>query len=154
MIHLQSPKEDKLRQGVTVELFGTGTVTCPIDAFKKWRKVRSGNTNKALPLFRCENGKCYTGNQFNKDIKSLLGQYINYDEKKYLSHSFRAGLASMMASAGYTDAEIMRQGRWHSRNFQILSIGGILGVKVLICFTAYAICLLVQKWLHEPRVQT
>ena len=126
MVHLQSPKEDKLRQGVTVELFGTGTVTCPIDAFKKWRKVRSGNTNKALPLFRCENGKCYTGNKFNRDIKSLLGQYINYDEKKYLSHSFRAGLASMMASAGYSDAEIMRQGRWHSREYHILLIGGNL----------------------------
>ena len=44
---------------------------------------------------------------------------INYDENKYLSHSFRAGLASMMAAAGYRDEEIMRQGRWHSKAFQL-----------------------------------
>ena len=52
-----------------------------------------------------------TGKQFNKDIKSVLGKIINYDENKYLSHSFRAGLASMMAASGYSDEEIMRQGR-------------------------------------------
>ena len=60
-----------------------------------------------------------TGKQFNKDIKSVLGKVINYDENRYLSHSFRAGLASMMAATGYSDEEIMRQGRWHSRAFQL-----------------------------------
>ena len=58
-----------------------------------------------------------TGNLFNKELKALLGKYVNYDEKKYLSHSFRSGFASMMASAGYSDEEIMRQGRWHSKAF-------------------------------------
>ena len=56
---------------------------------------------------------------FNKRVKSFLGKVINYDEKRYLSHSFRAGVASMMASAGFRDDEIMRQGRWNSRAFML-----------------------------------
>ena len=58
-----------------------------------------------------------TGNSFNRELKKLLGAYIDYDEKKFLSHSFRAGFASMMAAAGYSDEEIMRQGRWYSDAF-------------------------------------
>ena len=58
-----------------------------------------------------------TGNGFNKELKGLLGKHIDYDEKRYLAHSFRAGFASMMAAAGYSDEVIMRQGRWHSKAF-------------------------------------
>ena len=58
-----------------------------------------------------------TGSLFNKDIKFFLERYINYDSGKYLSHSFRAGIASMMALAGYGDEDIMQQGRWISRAF-------------------------------------
>ena len=115
MIHLTSPKEDKLRSGVTVELFAAGTISCPLNAFQKWKAISSRGISATLPAFRLPNGRCYTGNDFNKDIKSLLGKHINYDEKRYLSHSFRAGMASMMAAAGFSDSEIMRQGRWHSR---------------------------------------
>ena len=64
-------------------------------------------------------GKCLTGNLFNKDLKSLLEKYFDYDKGRYLSHSFRAGLASMMALAGYDDATIMRQGRWNSSTFLV-----------------------------------
>ena len=115
MVHLKSPKEDKLKAGVTVELFGNDTFSCPIKAFKKWRQASKMNLTGSMPAFRLPCGKCYTGSQFNQDIKSMLGKYINYDEKRYLAHSFRAGLASMMAAAGYADTEIMRQGRWNSR---------------------------------------
>lgn len=115
LIHLKSPKEEKLSGGVTVELFATNTFSCPVSAWKKWRKVSKVSASKSSPVFRLPNGSCLTGNRFNKEIKALLGKYINYDEKKYLSHSFRAGMASMMAAAGMRDEDIMRQGRWHSR---------------------------------------
>ena len=32
VIHLKSPKEDKLRQGVNIELFSTNTFSCPVTA--------------------------------------------------------------------------------------------------------------------------
>ena len=57
-------------------------------------------TQKTVPVFRLPNGACYTGKLFNKDIKSLLGRHINYTKKKYLSHSFWAGMAIMMTAAG------------------------------------------------------
>ena len=116
-VHLKNPKEDKLGMGVNVELFSTGTFTCPVDAWTKWQRVSTLRLNPLKPVFRMDNGKCLTGGTFNKELKSLLGKFINYDEKKFLSHSFRSGFASMMAEAGYSDAEIMRQGRWHSQAF-------------------------------------
>ena len=118
-IHLKCPKEDKLQSGVTVELFTTGTITCPVSAWQKWCNISKVSRCPTKPAFRNEDGSCFIGCQFNKDIKSVLGKVINYDENKYLSHSFRAGLASMMAAAGYRDEEIMRQGRWHSKAFQL-----------------------------------
>ena len=47
-----------------------------------------------------------TGNMFNKELKGLLGQFIDYDEKRNLAHSFRAGFASMMAAADYSDEQL------------------------------------------------
>ena len=32
IVHLKSPKEDSLKMGVNVELFATGTITCPVEA--------------------------------------------------------------------------------------------------------------------------
>ena len=117
IIHLKCPKEDKLRLGVNIEFFSTGTLTCPIAAWTKWQQWTSLRLSPTKPVFRQENGKCMTGNLFNKELKGLLGRHVNYDEKRYLSHSFRSGFASMMAAAGYSDEVIMRQGRWHSKAF-------------------------------------
>ena len=116
-IHLKNPKEDKLGMGVNVELFSTGNFTCPVSAWEKWQHVSLLRLNPVKPVFRMDNGKCLTGASFNKELKGLGGQFINYDEKKYLAHSFRSGFASMMAEAGYSDQEIMRQGRWHLQAF-------------------------------------
>ena len=111
---MKSPKEDALKLGVNIEIFGTGTLTCPINAWHKWEKVRRSRIDPLKPVFRQPGGKCMTGAVFNKELRGLLGKHLNYDEHKFSSHSFRAGFASMMAAAGYRDEEIMRQGRWHS----------------------------------------
>ena len=103
--------------GVNIELFSTGTFTCPVDAWGKWQRVSGVRVSPLKPVFRLDCGRCLTGKQFNKELKSLLGKHINYNEKKFLSHSFRSGFASMMAEVGYSDTEIMRQGRWHSDAF-------------------------------------
>ena len=61
---------------------------------------------------RMEDGKNYTGRLFNNHLKKLLSPYLDYDHGRILSHSFRAGLATMMAQCGYTDAEIMTTGKY------------------------------------------
>ena len=119
VVHLKSPKEEKLSQGVKVELFANGTFSCPVKAWKSWRALLKGSACPTKPVFRYPNGLCFTGASFNKNLKSLLGKYFNYDEGRYLSHSFRAGVASAMAQAGYSDEIIMRQGRWRSSAFLV-----------------------------------
>ena len=118
IIHLKNPKEDKLKMGVNIELFSTGTFTCPVKAWHKWQKAKTVRLDPMKPVFRQANGRCLTGSRFNRELKSLLGVHIDYDQKKFLSHSFRAGFASMMAEAGFRDEEIMRQGRWNSDAFK------------------------------------
>ena len=69
------------------------------------------------PVSRQKNGRNYTGQDFNADLRKLLGKHLNYKEGKILSHSFPSGLATMMAQNGFSDEEIMRTGRWNSSAF-------------------------------------
>ena len=66
---------------------------------------------------RLESGGNYTGKMFNKDLKQLLSPYVDYSKGTVSSHSFRSGLASLMATLGYSDQEIMTIGRWKSDAF-------------------------------------
>ena len=100
------PKEEKFKKAITVELFSNSTFCCPLDALKKWKLVSKVAGGRLSPLFREESGVCYTGAEFNADLKRLLGKVIDYDKKKVLSHSFRAGMASMMARVGMSDFQI------------------------------------------------
>ena len=75
MIHLKAPKEDKLKKGVKVELFSTGTFACPLNAWIKWRDITRVPLHPTKPVFRSPNGSCFTGNMFNKVMKSVLGKW-------------------------------------------------------------------------------
>ena len=100
VIHLKSPKEEHLNGGINVELFATGGFSCPITTWKNWRGLTKTSLPPTKPVFRLPNGKGLTGAYFNQTLKTLLGLYVNYDKKCFLSHSFRVGMASMMAAAG------------------------------------------------------
>ena len=70
-----------------------------------------------LPLLRLNTGANYTGKAFNRDLGRFLGKLAASQGGKVTSHSFRSGIATSMASAGYSDHEIMAMGRWHSSAF-------------------------------------
>ena len=116
-VWLKSPKEQKQGQGLMVEVFETKSEFCPVAAYEKWRGVSKIAYSKTKPAFRSENGVLYTGKLFNEDLRSLLAKHIDYNKRKILAHSFRAGLATVMAKNGYSDSEIMRIGRWNSHAF-------------------------------------
>ena len=94
-VHIKSPKEQRLSNGITVELFETGSEVCPVTAFLKWQqdsklsKGKAGQFGKNKPLIRLEEGLNYTGKNLNDDLKKLLSPYMDYDHQKILSHSFR-----------------------------------------------------------------
>ena len=87
-----------------------------ISAYKSFLQLtKRGSFDSAA--FRTEQGWAYTHKEFNSDIKSLLQEFLPYGHN-ISGHSFRAGLASLLAQAGYGDDKIKAIGRWSSKAFQ------------------------------------
>ena len=118
-VYLAHPKEARLSQGVKVDVFsieGDEAWACPVRAFDAYMRTKcQGGEN--IPLIRSKDGLNYAGYEFNRDLKRLLEGIVDYKEGAVTSHSFRAGLATWMARAGYSDEEIMLTGRWKSQAF-------------------------------------
>ena len=75
---------------------------------------------ETFPIFRQESGSNYTKNQFNKDIKLLLKNDVNYEEgEKITSHSFRAAISSHMDQWGFREDEVKGWGRWSSGAYKL-----------------------------------
>lgn len=114
---LKNTKEMKnsSKKATSVELFPTGNFLCPIDAFRKFKRIVT-DWDESLPLFRI--GKVFlTQKQFNCDLRLLLSEHFDYAAKSVSSHSFRAGISTAMARCGFSDEEIKLQGRWSSDAF-------------------------------------
>ena len=117
-VYLKHPKEERLSAGVTIDIFPTGDFMCPVAAFKAWKRDKVVKLSTQQPLFRLADGRNYTGEAFNKDIRLMLEGVVDYDKSPITSHSFRRGMATFMRQNGYSDEEIMRMGRWHSRAYE------------------------------------
>ena len=117
-VYLAHPKEERLSSGVRLDLFASGDFMCPVKAFKDWMQDKVVKLSSSRPLFRQADGRNYTGAQFNKDLKVLLKDVVDYSKTPVTSHSFRRGLATFMAKQGYSDEDIMKVGRWHSEAFK------------------------------------
>jgi hypothetical protein len=114
--YLKSPKEDRTGKTVVVDVYETFGSTCPVKAFRKWSK--QANIQDDKPLFCSKQGKPLTGRVLNSNVKSLLEDHIDYGIGGIWSHSFRAGIPSLMAEKGFQDKEIQITGRWNSRAFE------------------------------------
>ena len=114
-LHIKSPKERRIGNGVKLEIFENKTMCCPVRAWVKWRKLV--NLEEGLPVFR-EKDLCFTGADFNKIITQLTSPITDNTRGVIRSHSFRSGMASHMGLMGFTDAEIKQQGRWTSKAFE------------------------------------
>ena len=62
-------------------------------------------------------GSIWTGRQLNKLLVPLAKGIVKPGGKRIQSHSFRSGIPTLMARAGYQDSEIQCQGRWRSSAF-------------------------------------
>ena len=119
--HIKNPKENKTPQGIKVDIFeNTGSLNwlCAVKAYEKYQLVSNG-ANPNQPLFTLQDGSGYTGAMFNEDVKTLLSGKIDTSLGPLTTHSFRAGLATMMAEAGCTDDQIQLAGRWSSDAFKL-----------------------------------
>ena len=102
-----------MKYGVHVDIFETtGPLRwiCAVNAGLKYESVMT-TTDTAKPFATTNDGKGYTGRRFNKDLEQLLMRKLDLTLGPLTSHSFRAGLATMMAKAGCSDRDIQLTGR-------------------------------------------
>jgi hypothetical protein len=114
---LQCPKEQKSAAPVVVDIFENTTELCPIKAYMKWRK--KAKLRQDMPAFRWQDGTPFTGRKLNKILKELLKDHMTYASGKVTTHSFRSGIASMMAARGFAEDDIKAIGRWSSRAYEV-----------------------------------
>jgi len=113
-VTIKMPKEDKDGRASIVDIYPSDNDICPIRAAQKWlTATRSWETNQ--PAFRWEEGSPLTTADLNNQLTKWLK---NYGLDRIRVHSFRCGLASMMATSGYSDEEIKAMGRWSSRAYE------------------------------------
>ena len=116
-VYLKNPKERRLKMGLAIDVFPTDSYICPVRAFEKYLQSLEQPLLPGGPAFLTPGRTGYTGNSFNKDVKNLLQNHVDYSRGKITSHSFGAGLATEMGRLGYKDEEIKAVGRWSSEAY-------------------------------------
>ena len=87
-----------------------------ISCFTDLRNSRHG-ISPDKPVFIHENESLYTNTELNKDLRNLLSQFpalSSSNRESWSGHSFRAGLATLLTSLGFSEDAIKRWGRWRS----------------------------------------
>ena len=115
-VKIKSPKTDRIGVDQIVDVYESTGPLCPVKALLSWHATASHRRADA-PAFLDEHGSPLTGKKFNIYLKTYLSKYLNYTKGKISSHSFRAGMASLLGTLGFTDEEIQAVGRWNSRAF-------------------------------------
>jgi hypothetical protein len=118
---LKSPKEDRIGNGTTIEIFGNGSFLCPVKALDRYIKIKGGaakvKTDK--PFFLQSNKVGYTGKSFNNQLKQLTADITDSTGQVVRSHSFRAGVPSTLARLGASAEQIKGVGRWNSDAWKV-----------------------------------
>ncbi len=71
---------------------------------------------QSTPLFTWKNANRVKANEISQALKMCLN-YLNIDEKKYYTHSFRLGAATKSAMKAASDTELRLLRRWRSDSF-------------------------------------
>jgi len=116
IVKLKCPKESKKGNDVLVDIFQTDNDICPVRAYKKWQAVAKVKTGQ--PAFRHWDGRPLTSRKLNKILRELLRPHFSSKYGKFTTHSFRAGVPSMLAARGADEKEIKASGRWTSTAVQ------------------------------------
>ena len=93
---------------MVIEVYGNDSDFDPVSPYKQYLGLTKGGSLTSA-AFRTEQGWCYTHSEFNKDLKSLLAEMLPYG--RISGHSFRSGMATLLASAGFDDSKIQAIGR-------------------------------------------
>ena len=95
-VHLKSPKETsgKNKQSITVEVFETRNVFCPVQSFIDYEQGFGHLTSKSAAFRNPYTGDALSQDGFNKRLKKMFAPYVRYGS--LTGHSFRSGLSSLL----------------------------------------------------------
>ena len=116
-IQLKTEKANKHHKPNIVDVYANKSESCPIAAWRKYNFIASNQVG--LPAFRKSDGSNLTAENLNKYLKTFNQKYLNIPGKTLSTHSFRAGLATVLGSLGFSDDQIKSTGRWSSRSFEL-----------------------------------
>ena len=113
-VKLLKPKEFRAgREGVNVELFQVEAVWDPVEAMDQYRKDNIHREMSDMPVFRWAGGENITNKFLNSFIRNCSISMAEYPPNSFLaSHSFRAGIVSIMGAMGCEESLIKTVGRW------------------------------------------
>jgi len=121
-LHLRSPKVE--HTGGDLICFFPFPVPglCPVSALRrlKERATAAGVYESRQPVFRLENGTCWSRAAFNNTLRSVVNRTgVAGEESKVTGHSFRGGIPSLLATEASPAAEaaLKEWGRWRSQAF-------------------------------------
>ncbi len=123
LIHIRSPKS-KNKLGDYVDIFKFKHHNCcPVKTFMMYKNMCDKKMlyDKKAPVFRHENGKILTKNNFCNIIRVLLGKRCKDLDANISGHSFRAGIPAALARFPEisTEKHIMGWGRWDSSAYLV-----------------------------------
>ena len=102
VIRLKSTKIcRRMEKGLSIEVIEVGGKLCPVRAWRRYRAMASTEDEGRMPCFRTEDGFSYSHSEMNRDLRRIFEGRIHYG--KVSGHSFRIGLASLLAESGYSD---------------------------------------------------
>ena len=103
-VKLKSTKScRRLEKGCEIEVFEVGGPLCPVKAWRRYRKM-TGPPEAGMPAFRQQNGLAYSHSMLNRELKQIFAGRVQYGAVS--GHSFRIGLATLLAERGYSDEGI------------------------------------------------
>jgi hypothetical protein len=117
---LRASKTDRNREGVTINLFATGSDACPIAALRSLRDAVKPTPSDYI--FALPNAGHVDKPWFVSRMQSLLRcverkWHLGLQPHLFTGHSLRAGAATSAWLRGVPEAAIMLLGRWRSRAY-------------------------------------
>ena len=122
-VRILSSKTDQYRQGDTMLVARSGSMTCPVAMMERYFLQAKLSQSSSLLLFRgitrTKHGeKLWSGGGLSytrmRELFLPKLKELGFETKQFSLHSLRAGGATAAANAGVPDRLFKRHGRWRS----------------------------------------
>lgn len=121
LIQIKLPKTG-MPEGEYIDIFKfRGQGCCPVAALKKQQELQKamGKGRQEDPVFIYPSGRFLTKDSYNKALRTLLEDVVDYSKDSVTCHSFRAGIPSLVNQFPelVSTEEIKGWGRWSSEAY-------------------------------------